>query len=156
MKDNRAKSLNGLQKFVRNAPMKLQVGLIVLILLALFSIVVPLRYPGDPTLTNQVPAKIRPNAQYLLGTTTQGQDVLALLGYALRNSLIIGVLVAAIGSAIGVIWGMLAGFLGGGIDNGMMLVTDTFLVIPSLPVMILYPFVQKYFIGGITVGAVKG
>ena len=137
MSQKNGKPLNGFQKFLRNAPLKLKLSLIVLILLALFAVIVPLRYPGDPTLTNQVPAKIRPNAQYLLGTTTQGQDVLALLGYALRNSLIIGVLVAVIGSVIGVIWGMLAGFLGGWIDSFMMLITDTFLVIPSLPVMIL-------------------
>ena len=137
MRKANAESLNGFQKFVRNAPMKLKVGLIILAAMVLFSVIIPIMYPGDPTLTNQVPAKIRPNAEYLLGTTTLGQNVLALLGYALRNSLIIGVLVATIGSMIGVVWGMLAGFLGGGIDNAMMLITDTFLVIPSLPVMIL-------------------
>lgn len=128
---------SGFQKFMRNAPMKLKLGLLVLFALVLFAVIVPLRYPGDPTLTNQVPSKIRPNAEYLLGTTSQGQDVLALLGYALRNSLTIGVLVAVIGSAIGVVWGLLAGFLRGKADSLMMIVTDTFLVIPSLPVMIL-------------------
>lgn len=137
MEKKQMKKLSGFQKFMRNAPMKLKLGLLVLILLALFSLIVPLFYPGDPTLTNQVPAKIRPCAQYPLGTTSQGQDVLALLAYGLRNSLLLGILVAVIGSAVGVVWGMVSGFLGGTADNMMMLVSDTFLVIPSLPVMIL-------------------
>lgn len=81
--------------------------------------------------------KLRPSAEYPLGTTSLGQNVLAMLGYAVRNSLLIGIIVAVVGSLIGVIWGMIAGFVGGVTDNMMMLVSDTFLVIPSLPVMIL-------------------
>jgi putative aldouronate transport system permease protein len=29
-------------------------------------------------------------------------------------------------------------------------------VVTMLPIMLVYPFVQKYFMGGLTVGAVKG
>ena len=30
------------------------------------------------------------------------------------------------------------------------------IVVSSLPVMILYPFVQRYFVKGVMIGAVKG
>jgi len=30
------------------------------------------------------------------------------------------------------------------------------IVVSSLPVMIVYPFLQKYFIKGVLVGAIKG
>ena len=30
------------------------------------------------------------------------------------------------------------------------------IIVGSVPVMLLYPFVQKYFVKGLTVGAVKG
>ena len=30
------------------------------------------------------------------------------------------------------------------------------IVVASIPVMLLYPFIQKYFVKGVTVGAVKG
>ena len=33
---------------------------------------------------------------------------------------------------------------------------DAVIIVSSLPVMCLYPFVQKYFIKGIMVGAIKG
>ena len=124
-------------KFLKNAPLKLTIGLSVLLLLALFAIIIPILYPGDPVISYQVPMKLRPSAEYPLGTTSLGQNVLAMLGYAVRNSLLIGIIVAVVGSLIGVIWGMIAGFVGGVTDNMMMLVSDTFLVIPSLPVMIL-------------------
>mgnify|MGYP004680802213 CR=1 FL=1 len=30
------------------------------------------------------------------------------------------------------------------------------IIVSSLPVLLLYPFVQRYFVKGITIGAVKG
>ena len=119
---NKSIHMNSFQKFMNNAPLKLKLGLLILILLVLFALIVPSFYPGDPTLNHQVPPKQRPCLQYPLGTTSLGQDVLALLSYGLRNSLAIGIIVAVIGSIVGIIWGIFAG---------------TFLVIPSLPVMIL-------------------
>ena len=134
---NKSIHMNSFQKFMNNAPLKLKLGLLILILLVLFALIVPSFYPGDPTLNHRVPPKQRPCLQYPLGTTSLGQDVLALLSYGLRNSLAIGIIVAVIGSIVGIIWGIFAGFIGGVIDNLMMLISDTFLVIPSLPVMIL-------------------
>lgn len=42
-------------KFLKNAPLKLTIGLSVLLLLALFAIIIPILYPGDPVISYQVP-----------------------------------------------------------------------------------------------------
>ena len=40
--------------------------------------------------------------------------------------------------------------------NAMQLIKYAVIVLGSLPVMILYPFVQKYFVKGMMIGSVKG
>ena len=57
---NKSIHMNSFQKFMNNAPLKLKLGLLILILLVLFALIVPSFYPGDPTLNHQVPPKQRP------------------------------------------------------------------------------------------------
>ena len=53
--------------------------------------------PYDPTLLwNVVPRDLKPSAEYLLGTDSNGQDIFWQATFAVRNSLIIS-LIAAIG-----------------------------------------------------------
>jgi peptide/nickel transport system permease protein len=79
----------------------------------------------------------------LLGTTNLGQDTFLLLAESIRNSFIIGVLVASLATVIGVLVGLIAGFVGGGVDRLITLMTDSFIVIPSLPVLILLSTLLK-------------
>lgn len=60
-----------------------------------------------------------------------------LLIEAIHNSLTIGLIVATIGTVAGVLVGLVAGFSGGLVDRTLMVVTDTFVVIPSLPILVL-------------------
>ena len=83
------------------------------------------------------------NAYHYLGTTSQGQDIFWLLIEGIHNSLSIGLIVAFIGTVVGVFIGLLSGFVGGGVDRFLMLVTDTFVVIPSLPVLIMMTSLMK-------------
>jgi peptide/nickel transport system permease protein len=78
-----------------------------------------------------------PSANHWLGTTGLGQDVYAELIYGARESLVIA-LVAGLGATIlSVLIGVSAAYLGGLTDNGLSLVTDVFLVIPSFPLIIV-------------------
>ena len=78
-----------------------------------------------------------------LGTTALGQDIFWLLVESLRNSILIGLIVAVIGTTVGVFVGLLSGFLGGFADRMLMVLTDTFVVIPSLPILILMTSLMK-------------
>jgi peptide/nickel transport system permease protein len=78
-----------------------------------------------------------PNAQHILGTDDMGRDVLANLISGGRISLLIGILATLISMIIGTFIGISSGYFGKGIDNFFMRLTDFFLVIPWLPLMMV-------------------
>ena len=98
---------------------------------------------ADPFPNNIREKNLAPSWEHLFGTTSQGQDIFWLLIEGIHNSLMIGFIVAFIGTVVGVFVGLLAGFVGGTTDRILMLITDTFVVIPSLPVLILMTSLMK-------------
>lgn len=82
-----------------------------------------------------------PSGTYWLGLDDGGYDVLSLLMYGLRISLIVGFGAAVISSVIGTLIGISAGYFGGWLDVVLMRFTDYFLVIPLLPFMIVISYV---------------
>ena len=75
-----------------------------------------------PTLTNW----------HLLGTDTEGRDMVARLLFGLRISLLVGIAATAVALTIGVTWGAMAGFLGGAVDEAMMRFVDVLYAIPFI------------------------
>ncbi|HSK23387.1 MAG TPA: ABC transporter permease [Egicoccus sp.] len=88
----------------------------------------PYQMPRDWGALNQPPG----SPGYLLGTTSDGGNVLYGLIWGARTSLRLSVIVVAITIVIGLVVGSLAGFLGGKIDTILMRVVDVFLSIPEL------------------------
>jgi peptide/nickel transport system permease protein len=80
---------------------------------------------------------LRPSSSHWLGTTAFGQDVLAELIYGTRETLVIAFAVGALSTVLSVVIGVSAGYLGGYADDGLSLVTDVFLVIPTFPLIIV-------------------
>src|SRR6516225_10714433 len=78
-----------------------------------------------------------PSAAHLLGTTQSGQDVLSQLLVGIRLTLELGIIVGLVATAIAVIVGVTAAFLGGFWDELLSLLTNVFLVIPALPLLII-------------------
>jgi len=72
-----------------------------------------------------------------LGTESSGRDMLALVLTGTPNSMLIGLIAAAIGIAVGAMLGMLAGFLGGWVDALIRICSDSVITIPSLAVLIV-------------------
>jgi len=109
-------------------------GAIVLVFL-LMAIVGPWIFP-DPTAFVGVP-HAPPSADHLLGTTGQGQDVLAQTVAGARTTLFVGLIVGLLSVAIGALVGVTAGYFGGWVDDLVSLVINVFLVIPGLPLAIV-------------------
>jgi peptide/nickel transport system permease protein len=78
-----------------------------------------------------------PSPEHWLGTTQTGQDVLAQLAYATRGSLQIGLLVGVLATILSAFFGIYGAYLGGFADEVFSLLSNVFLVIPGLPLVIV-------------------
>ena len=99
--------------------------------------------PYGPDVSYVVAPDVPPNASYWLGTTSRGQDVFWQLTFAIRNTLLFGCTVALISRVLALVIGLLSGYKGGWIDRVLMSVNDTFIVIPLLPILVLFYFVMR-------------
>ncbi|HWF80046.1 MAG TPA: ABC transporter permease [Streptosporangiaceae bacterium] len=120
-------------------PLKAKAGAVLLGIFALAGIFGPLVSPYDPSF--QSPSLSlsmhAPYGAHWLGTTQSGQDVFSQLLFGIRLTLELAVVVGAIATALSVIVGVTAAFLGGLWDDLLSLTSNVFLVIPSLPLLIL-------------------
>ena len=132
-----------MKRFWKNANGRFKVGLFITAFFVILGFVVFYFPHANPFTFNTYPKKLLPSWQHLLGTTSMGQDTFWLLIEAIHNSLLIGLIVATIGTVVGVMVGLIAGFSGGALDRVLTVITDTFVVIPSLPILVLMTALMK-------------
>ena len=77
------------------------------------------------------------SSKYLLGTDSQGRDILSAIMYGARISLIVGFASVILSMAIGVTVGLVSGFLGGWIDTALMRLCDVMLSFPAILIALL-------------------
>ena len=121
-----------MKKFWKNANGRLKTGIIMTAFFFFVGFVIYYIPHINPFTFNTYDKNLPPSWEHWLGTTAVGQDVLWLLIEAIHNSLSIGLIVA-----------LVSGFSGGAVDRTLMVVTDTFVVIPSLPILILMTALMK-------------
>jgi peptide/nickel transport system permease protein len=92
------------------------------------------QYPPDEIVA--LPGQ-SPNSDFWFGTTDQGYDVFAQVVWGARTSLAVGAAAALISTVIAATLGMFAAYSGGWIDDSINLVTNVFLVIPVLPLLLV-------------------
>jgi peptide/nickel transport system permease protein len=80
---------------------------------------------------------------YLLGTDTQGRDILSAILYGSRISILIGVASVFLSLVIGLSFGLIAGYMQGIIDNLLMRIGDVLLSIPTILIAILVSAVVR-------------
>ena len=123
---------------------RLKIGALVVLFFLILGFVVPFFRPiRDVMEWSAYPKNMRPSWQYILGTTSMGQDVFWLLVCSIQNSLIIGLCTAALATVIGVTVGLFAGLKGGAVDRVLTLLMDSLIAIPSLPILILLGSILK-------------
>jgi len=111
-------------------------GLVMLLIIVAATICAPLLTPYNPNDMIALPSQA-PTADHWFGTTHQGQDVFAQVIYGARVSLLVGASAAIVATLISAALGMTAAYLGGWADEILSLVTNIFLLIPALPLLIV-------------------
>ena len=95
------------------------------------------------TAANPSLAYLTPSWSHPLGTDSFGQGVLSEIIVGTRPIMEVGVLAALITVSVGVVVGLVSGYLGGTADNVIMRITDVFLTIPGLPVVLIISSVVR-------------
>lgn len=81
-----------------------------------------------------------PSLAHPFGTDDLGQDLLARMIYGGRISLAVGLAAMLVAIIVGIIIGAIAGISGGAVDAALMWLTDLFLSLPQLPLLLLVIF----------------
>lgn len=121
--------------FVRNG--KSVTGLVILAAFTVLAVIGPWIAPYDPSKVGVGKLLEHPSAKHLLGTDHIGRDVFSQLLVGTRGVMVVGVLAAVIATLLAIAVGVTAGFVGGAGDELLSALSNIFLVIPALPLIIL-------------------
>jgi ABC-type dipeptide/oligopeptide/nickel transport system permease subunit len=114
-----------------------QLGLVLVALLVAAALLAPWLAPFDPVRGDLRTAYLLgPGSRFLLGTDSQGRDVLSRVLYGARISLAVGLVSQSVSVAVGVLLGLAAGYYGRWVDVVVMRLADVTLAFPTLLLLI--------------------
>jgi ABC-type dipeptide/oligopeptide/nickel transport system permease subunit len=94
-------------------------------------------YAYDEIDLNNIAAKPTTTDNHFFGTDLLGRDYFSRVIFGIRTSLWVALVVAFLSTAIGTAIGAIAGYFGGLVDNALMRITDLFLTLPGLPILLV-------------------
>ncbi|HIJ07757.1 TPA: ABC transporter permease, partial [Candidatus Bathyarchaeota archaeon] len=94
----------------------------------------PNALPGFLTGETRVP----PSLKYFFGTDFVGHDVYSQVVYGAKSALYVGFGAALIAMGLAILVGLVSGYYGGIVDNILMRITEVFLVIPFLLILLVF------------------
>ncbi|WP_199290097.1 ABC transporter permease [Leptolyngbya sp. FACHB-36] len=130
------------REFMRSAPRSLRrfwqsssgrIGLVLAIVLTLIALLAPVLRPYDPTTDRDYLARLAaPSAAHWFGTDALGRDLLTLVWYGIRTSLVVSLVSVSLGLGVGLGLGLIAGYVRGPIEIAIGWLTDILLAFPSI------------------------
>lgn len=112
-------------------------GLAILGFFVLIAIFADVLAPFSPTQVDNTARFQPPSAEHWLGTTHIGEDVLSQVIHGTRGVIVVGFLAAIIATIIAIVVGVVSGYVRGWKSEGLSALTNVFLVIPGLPLIII-------------------
>jgi len=113
-----------------------KVGLVIVLSFVTVALAAPWIAPYDPFTFVGDPF-LKPSSAHILGTDQVGRDIFSRVIYGTRISLLIGLVASTMTIALGSLIGLISGYLGGRVDNVLMRITDLFIILPTLPLMLI-------------------
>jgi ABC-type dipeptide/oligopeptide/nickel transport system permease subunit len=114
-----------------------QLGLFFVSVVVIAAVFAPWLAPHNPITGDLKNAYlVEPGSRFLLGTDTQGRDVLSRVLYGARLSLSVGLISQSVSVTLGVLLGLLAGYYGRWVDALVMRLADITLAFPTLLLLI--------------------
>jgi len=120
-------------RFLKHRLAVFSLVLLILLIFACFAANLVAPFPANQQ--DLLIGAVGPNSHHWLGTDELGRDLLSEILYAGRTSLRIGLTVAFLSTVLGTVVGAVSGYFGKWADQGLMRLTDLFLVIPQLVVL---------------------
>ncbi|MGZ4396022.1 MAG: ABC transporter permease [Gaiellaceae bacterium] len=111
-------------------------GMIILGVMVTVGVFAPWIATHDPNAFS-LDARQAPSIHHLMGTTDQGADIFSQVVIGTRTSLILGAAAALLATLIATVLGILAAYSGGIVDEFISFLTSVFLVIPTIPLLIV-------------------
>ncbi len=121
-------------RFVANP--KAFLGLVIVFIFLVFAVIGPWVAPYDPSARSEDLLQ-GPSGSHWFGTTHLGQDILSQILDGTRSVMFVGLLAGFVAIILSVLIGISAGYLGGVLDECLSALTNVFLVIPALPLIII-------------------
>ncbi len=130
----------------RLPPVSVMIAGLVLAIMLVLVIFAPMIAPMDPRDVSSyslMDMEIPPvfmnggDPRFLLGTDNQGRDLVSVILFGLRISVLIGVGAVVFAAAVGVALGLIAGFFGGIVDSIVMRIADILVSFPTILVALL-------------------
>jgi peptide/nickel transport system permease protein len=130
------------QRFLFLSNRKAATGLVILGIYILLAIIGPWIAPFDPGARGSDLVQ-GPSSTHWMGTTHLGQDVYSQLLVGTRSVIFVGFLAGIVATILSVIIGVTAGYVGGKTDEGLSALSNVFLVIPALPLIIIVTSIME-------------
>jgi peptide/nickel transport system permease protein len=112
-------------------------GIVMLSLVVLLAVAGPLFVNTKLANVGAVKPSQPPSAQYLLGTDSQGRDMLTVMVLGTPQTMRIGLIAGVVGLAIGLTFGLASGFFGGPLDSVIKVLADSLMTVPGLAIMVI-------------------
>jgi len=116
---------------------KSRFGLTLVGFVVLVALIAPWISVSNPTDFNILATRQAPSWHHLFGTTDQGSDIFSQVVLGARRSLILGLGAALLATTLATVLGVVGAYSGGIVDEVINFLTNIFLVIPTIPLLIV-------------------
>ncbi len=111
-------------------------GLVVIVFFLVIAVIGEWIAPYDPSARSSDLLE-GPSGRHWFGTTHLGQDIFSQVVVGTRSVMLVGLAAGVVATILAVVVGVASGYLGGNTGEGLSALSNVFLVIPALPLIII-------------------